>query len=238
VTGGARRIGRAIALALADEGADVMLHCHRSMEEANATAEEIRLKGVNCRVVQCDLADTGKCAALFAEARALAGRPIDILINNASIFNPGGTASITPEEFTTNMNIHALAPLLLSNALADQQNGGHIINILDTRIIGCDNEHAAYHLSKRTLFTLTRMLAKELAPEIRVNGVAPGLILPPPGKDESYLKKRMSSIPLQRHGSAEDVSDAVIYLCQSSFITGQIIYVDGGQHLGEHSYES
>jgi NAD(P)-dependent dehydrogenase (short-subunit alcohol dehydrogenase family) len=135
------------------------------------------------------------------------------------------------------MNIHALTPLILSQELASQRCGGDIINILDTRILECDNEHAAYHLSKRSLFVLTRMLAKELAPEIRVNGVAPGLVLPPPGKDETYLKERAHSLPLKCHGSVQDVSDAVLYLLRSPFVTGQVIYIDGGKHLRGSSYE-
>ncbi|MFA7173430.1 MAG: SDR family oxidoreductase [Kiritimatiellia bacterium] len=238
VTGAAQRIGRAIALTLAEQGADLVIHCNHSMEQAAATAAMIKGIGVNCWIMQCDLTDPRKSATLLEEARSLTGTPIDILINNASIFHQGRATAITPEEFTINMNIHALSPLLLSQALAEQKNGGQIINILDTRIMECDSEHAAYHLSKRALFTLTRMLAKELAPEIRVNGVAPGAILPPPGKDANYLKVRATSIPLQRHGSVQDITDAVIYLSQAFFVTGQIIYVDGGQHIGVHSYDS
>lgn len=238
VTGAAQRIGQSIALALAQQRVDVVIHCNHSIEKAAVTAAVIRNTGVNCWIVQCDLADPHKSATLLAEAQDLVGRPIDILINNASIFHQGQAIAITPEEFAVNMNIHALSPLLLSRALAEQKNGGQIINILDTRILGCDNEHAAYLLSKRTLFTLTRMLAKELAPEIRVNGVAPGAILPPPGKDAAYLKVRATSIPLQCHGSVQDIDDAVIYLCQASFVTGQVIYVDGGQHIGAYSYDS
>lgn len=238
VTGAAQRIGRAIALALAEQGVDVVIHCNHSMEEASATAAEIRATGVKCRIVQCDLAEPRHSATLLQRASELIECPIDILINNASVFNQGKTLAITPEEFAFNMNIHALSPLLLCRALAEQKNGGQIINILDTHITGCDNEHAAYHLSKRTLFTLTAMLAKELAPEIRVNGVAPGAILPPPGKNAAYLKVRAATIPLQCHGSVEDITDAVLYLCQASFVTGQVIYVDGGQHIGAHSYDA
>ncbi len=237
VTGGARRIGKSIALALAKEGADVIIHCNRSLDKAEKTAEKIRQLGCRSSVVQYDLTDVDRISLFFAQARHAAGSDIDILINNASIFDKGDPNSITVEEFTLNMNIHALCPLLLSQCLAAQKSGGDIINILDTRILECDNEHAAYHLSKRTLFTLTRMLATELAPEIRVNGVAPGLVLPPPGKDEAYIKERAHSLPLKRHGKAEDVANAVIYLLKNLFVTGQVIYVDGGRHLRGSSYE-
>ena len=237
VTGGAQRIGKAIAVALAKEGTDVVIHCNRSQEEAKKTVQELRDLGCCSSVIQCDLTDVNQSSLLFAQARYAAGCDIDILINNASIFNEGAPCSVTAEEFSLNMNIHTVTPLLLSQCLAAQICGGDIINILDTRILECDNEHAAYHLSKRTLFTLTRMLAKELAPTIRVNGVAPGLVLPPPGKDESYIKEQAHSLPLQHHGRAEDVADAVIYLLKSSFVTGQVIYVDGGRHLRGSSYE-
>lgn len=236
VTGGARRIGKAIALALAKEGANVVIHCNRSEDEAEQTAEEIRQLGCESSVLQYDLNEPDRIS-LFAQARHATGGDINILINNASIFEEGDPCSTTAEEFTTNMNIHALSPLLLSQCLAAQQSGGDIVNILDTRILECDNKHSAYHLSKRTLFTLTRMLAKEFAPQIRVNAVAPGLVLPPQGKDEAYIKELAHSLPLQKHGSAEDVADAVIYLLKSSFITGQVIYIDGGRHLRGSSYE-
>ncbi len=237
VTGASRRIGREIAIAMAAEGADVILHCNHSIAEAESTAEEIRALGRQSWVVQGDLAETTATTGIFAGARDAAGCDIDILINNASIFKEGGPLEVTPADFMTNMNIHALSPLILSQCIAAQSGKGDIINILDTRILECDNIHAAYHLSKRTLFTLTRMLAKELAPEIRVNGIAPGLVLPPPGKTENYLAKLAHSLPLQHYGRAKDVADAAIFLLKSSFVTGQIIYIDGGRHLRGSSYE-
>ncbi len=237
VTGAARRIGRDIALALAGAGADVVVHCNQSVAEAEEVAAAIRALGRRGWVVQADLSDTERSCGLFAEARRAAGRAIDLLVNSASIFNEGRPCAVTPAEFQRNMAIHALTPLLLSQCVAAQRCRGDIINILDTRIHECDNEHAAYHLSKRALFTLTRMLAKELAPDIRVNGVAPGLVLPPPGRDQSYLKERAPLLPLQRHGDARDVSNAVLYLLNSPFVTGQVIYIDGGKHLRGSSYE-
>ena len=237
VTGAARRIGRAIAAALAREGADVVVHCNRSRDEAESLAREIRALGRNAWVVPCDIADLEKAKQLFPQARRVAGREIDILVNNASIFREGRPCLVTPEEFNLNMNIHAVTPLILSQHMAAQRCGGDIINMLDTRMRECDNEHAAYHLSKRSLFVLTRMLAMELAPEIRVNAVAPGLVLPPPGKEDSYLEERAHCLPLKRHGSVRDVSDAVLYLLQSPFVTGQVIYLDGGKHLRGNSYE-
>ncbi|MFO7936066.1 MAG: SDR family oxidoreductase [Kiritimatiellia bacterium] len=236
VTGSAARIGRSIAVKLAEEGADVIVHCNHSLKEAGETAGMIRNKGCRSAVIRFDLSRIEEVASFFSEAREAAGGNIDILINNASIFEKGHPDTLTADEFYRNMNIHALAPLQLCQCLASQKTGGDIINMLDTRILECDNEHAAYHLSKRTLFSLTRMLAKEFAPEIRVNGIAPGLVLPPPGRDDSYLRERAHRLPLNRHGTAADVSDAVTYLLKSSFVTGQVIYIDGGKHLRGNSY--
>ena len=237
VTGASRRLGRATALALAHAGADIVVHCNRSECEASETVELIKAQGRRAWVLRGDLADTRCAEQLFDAACKVAGDKIDILINNASIFNTGRPCEMTVDELNLNMNIHVLSPLALSRCLARQGCPGNIINMLDTRILDCDNEHSAYHISKRSLFTLTRMLAVELAPTIRVNAVAPGLVLPPPGENEEYLKQRCGSLPLQRYGSEQDVTQAIIFLLQGGFITGQVIYIDGGRHLRGNSYE-
>ena len=130
-----------------------------------------------------------------------------------------------------NVRINAWAPFVLSKAVADQGIPASIVNFLDTRMLDHDSKHVSYHLSKRMLFTLTRMTALEFAPRVRVNGVAPGLVLPPPGHDTSYLKALAHTNPLNAHGAAEDVARAVVFLFESPFITGQVIYVDGGRHM-------
>jgi len=165
----------------------------------------------------------------------LAG-PVDILVNNASIFPADTITQVDPREIHSNMQIHAITPLLLSRALAAQGREGHIVNMLDARIVDYDRRHAAYHLSKRTLFTLTRMLALELAPRVVVNAVAPGLILPPTGEDESYLEKMARTNPMHKHGCPQDVAEAVLFLLKSDFITGQVIFVDGGRHIRGCTY--
>ncbi|HNR34300.1 MAG TPA: SDR family oxidoreductase, partial [Candidatus Hydrogenedentes bacterium] len=136
-----------------------------------------------------------------------------------------------PEAFYDAVNLNALAPFLLGRCLAAQKRPGGIVNLLDARIADYDREHASYHLSKRLLFTLTRMMAVEFAPCVRVNGIAPGLILPPEGKDESYLAQLAATNPLNRYGSPDDVAEAVLYLLRSDFVTGQVIFVDGGRHM-------
>ena len=129
------------------------------------------------------------------------------------------------------MRINAWAPFVLGRALARERRGGCIVNLLDSRITDYDAEHAAYHLSKRMLATLTRMMALEFAPRVRVNAVAPGLILPPPGEDDGYLERLKRTNPLERHGEPADVAEAVLFLARSLFVTGQTIFVDGGRHM-------
>jgi len=237
VTGAARRIGRAIALATGEAGADVVVHYHHSADEAADVAETIRRRGRRAWALQANLADSDAAEALIGRAVDLAG-PIDILVNNASIFPTGLITETTGEDLLANVRVHAVAPLLLSRALADQGRPGHIVNLLDARITDYDRRHAAYQLSKRMLADLTRMLAVELAPAIAVNAVAPGLILPPPGADDSYLERFAHTNPLNRHGDPADIARAVLYLLGSTFVTGQILYVDGGRHMRGSMYAS
>jgi len=236
VTGAARRLGRAMALALAEQGVRVLVHHNRSEREAVALCDEIRRLGGSAWPVQADLADAGHAKRLFDDAIAQCGA-IDILINNASIFQRDTIRDLTEESVLLNLRIHALAPLMLAREMAGQGTEGHVINLLDTRVTVYDSEHASYHISKRVLLTLTRMLALELAPRIKVNGIAPGLILPPAGEDETYLQKLVYTNPLKRHGGPQDVVDAALFLLHSRFITGQILYVDGGYHMKGHTYD-
>lgn len=230
ITGGARRLGRCMGLALARAGAHVVVHYHRSREDAEATVEAIRAAGVNAWLLAADLADPVAAAGCVGRASELAG-PIDILVNNASVFEPSRLLSLTGDDLLGNVRLHALAPLELARAFAAQQREGAILNLLDARIAGTDPEHAAYHLSKQMLYALTRSLALELAPSVRVNGIAPGLVLAPEGEDTAYLEARAHSLPLRRHGTPDDVADAALYLLRSDFVTGQVIFVDGGYHV-------
>ena len=236
VTGGAKRLGRAMVLALAAQGARVVVHHNHSEREAAVVCEEVRRSGGSAWRVQGDLAQAGQAESIFREAVAQAGA-VDILINNASIFERDTVWDATEESVLLNLRIHAMAPLSLARAMAGQGITGHIVNLLDTRVTVYDKEHASYHISKRVLLTLTRMLALELAPKIAVNGIAPGLILPPAGQDEAYLQRLAHTNPLQRHGGPQDVVDAALFLLGSRFITGQILYVDGGYHMKGHMYD-
>ncbi len=230
ITGGAVRLGRATALAVAGQGADVVIHYHRSAAEAETLAEEIGRLGRRSWTLGADLADGEQAEGLMGRAIEAAGG-VDILVNNASIYPTGRIDEVTAADIAVNMQIHAVAPLMLSRGLAGQGRGGKIVNFLDSRVGDYDRHHAAYHLSKRMLLTLTRMLALELAPAIAVNGVAPGLILPPAGQDPEAFEKLAGTNPMQRVGSSAEVTDAVLLLLRSEFITGQVIFVDGGRHM-------
>jgi len=231
VTGAARRIGRGIAMALAEAGADVVVHYRGSRDDAERTAEEIRRLGRRAWCLCADLADASQAAGLMAEAIAAAG-PVSILVNDASSFPSDTIADASCQDIQQSMQVHALSPLVLARGLAGQDlPAGDVVNMLDSRIEDYDRLHASYHLGKRMLFTITRMLALELAPRVKVNAVAPGLVLPPEGKDEGYLASLAHTNPLGRVGSVEAVAAAVRQLVESDFITGQVIYVDGGRHM-------
>lgn len=238
VTGAGIRLGRATALALAAEGVNIVAHYNTSRDGAEETANAVRATGVDAWTVQADLDDATAVNVLFGRAAAHAG-PVDILVNNASIFPESRLADVAEADLAANVRINALAPLVLARDFAAQfgatgvspDREGAIVNFLDTRITEYDRNHVAYHLSKRMLYSLTRMMAIEFAPGVRVNAVAPGLILPPPDKDAAYLEKLARCIPLQRTGCADDVTDAVLYLLRSRFVTGQVLFVDGGQNL-------
>jgi len=230
ITGAARRLGRAVALALAERGADIVAHYHTSTAGAEGLVEEIEALGAKAYALQGDFGRGDEPERLFARVLETAG-PVDVLINSASMYTEEGVGEVTPESLAANVSVNALAPFLLSRAFAAQRREGCIVNFLDTRIMDYDKGHVSYHLSKRMLFSITRMMAVEFAPKVRVNAIAPGLILPPEGKDEAYLKDLASTNPLQAYGGPGDIIEAVLFLLQGRFITGQVLYVDGGRHL-------
>lgn len=235
VTGAAKRLGREIALALADKGMHLVLHYRQSLNEVKALAEECQAKGVKAYTVSADLMAVSGVPGMLAKALGLAG-PLDVLVNSASIFEESRLNDFVVEDLYRNVNVNAMAPLLLARKFHAQGRPGAIVNLLDCRIADYDEAHVAYHLSKRMLFSLTRMMAVEFAPAVRVNAVAPGLILPPAGKDRAYLDSLAHTNPLNCCGAPEDVVSAVMFLLESPFVTGQVIYVDGGRHLRGSMY--
>lgn len=235
VTGSALRIGRGIATALAQAGANILVHYHTSGESAESLARDLGKLGVKSWTLQADLGDGRQANDLLVAARRTAGA-LDIIVNNASIFPESTLLDFTRTQLVENIDVNALGPFLIARAFYETGGRGVVINLLDCKVGDYDHKHVAYHLSKRMLFSLTRMMAVEFAPAVRVNGVAPGLVLPPAGKDESYLAGLASSNPLNAYGSIDDVAEAVLFLARSSFVTGQIIYVDGGRNLRGSMY--
>lgn len=236
MTGGSQRLGRATVLALARAGADLVIHYNRSGEAARDLCDELRGMGRTALALGADLDEPAAAPPLFREAwEALGG--LDCVVNNASIFPPGRLPELELDELIRNVRINAWAPFVLGREFWRRLRGssarGAVVNLLDTRLVGGDPAHAAYHLSKALLAELTTLSALELSPELRVNAVAPGAVLPPEDRDDAYLEGLTRGLPLQRRGYPADVADATLYLLGASFVTGQVIYVDGGRHIRE-----
>lgn len=230
VTGGAVRIGNAIAHALADEGCGVVVHYRNSAKEAEALCRALHAKGVEAWRVRGNLARASDCERLIQEAGEKAGR-LDVLINNAAVFNACPMGDISSGALEEEFRINLFAPILLTRHFAGIAKTGRIVNLLDRRIAAHDTMRIPYVLTKKALAEFTRSAALALAPRFTVNGVAPGPVLPPPGKSRSYLKTRAGTIPLGSPVAVDEVARAVVYLASSPSITGQIVFVDGGQHL-------
>jgi pteridine reductase len=235
VTGAAKRIGREIAFALANAGVNVAIHYRQSAKHAEELRNELVPLGVRAWLVKADFNDLAATQQLIPEVLAATGS-LEILVNSASLFLQSSIWNLDYAGLLQQMQVNAWAPFVLSREFARHADRGKIINLLDSRIVGDDRSHVSYILSKRAFASLMTMMALEFAPEITVNGVAPGLILPPAGKDESYLDELAQTIPLKRHGEPADIADAVMYLLKSNFITGQVIFVDGGRHLMEENH--
>ncbi len=233
VTGAAKRIGAAISLALAREGANVVVHHRHSTGEAQKLKDTITALGVDCWLVEADFEKPDEYQTLIERAIATAGK-LDILVNNAALFPADSLDKLTLESLVQNIEVNAWVPFTLSRDFARLIQHGKIVNLVDSRTHDFDWTHVAYILSKHLLDVLTRVTALKYAPNITVNGVNPGLILPPPDKDMSYIERLTYTVPLQRYGEPEHIADAVIYLLKSDFVTGEIINVDGGRHLKEY----
>jgi pteridine reductase len=221
VTGGAVRIGRAITEALLAEGAEVIVHFRNSEKEADTFWPNI---------IQADLGDPAQCETLLERAAAQFG-PIDILVNNAAVFHQTKLADATYDAVMKELQPNLLAPLALIRGFARQTKTGKIINLLDRRITSHDTTCIPYMLSKKGLEELTKLAALDLAPGITVNAVAPGAILPPPKDSDNPAWEYAGTIPLGKRPTPADVAEAVLYLLKSDPITGQTIFVDGGQSL-------
>ena len=232
VTGGAIRLGKALALRLAREGYDIALHYGRSADAAEATCAEVRALDVACETFSHDLADAAGIDGLLDRVHARFPN-LTALVNSASGYTPGTIAETTPEQFDELFAVNLKAPLFLMQAFAKRCGNGAVVNVLDNKIAFHQFEYAAYLLTKKGLADLTRMAALEFAPTIRVNGVAPGVVLPAGSRSEEYVAWRVQGIPLQRQGSTDHIADAVLAFLDNDFATGQVVMVDGGEGLGQ-----
>ena len=234
VTGGARRIGRAIAERLVRAGYAVVVHTSaRSLAEAETTAATLREAGGRAAVVLADLADPGETAGLVAAAAEPFG-PLTLLVNNASLFEPDSGAAFEVGRFDHVMAVNLRAPLQLCADFAAALPAsieGAIVNILDQRVFRPTPQFFTYTLSKAALWTATRTLAQTFAPRIRVNGVGPGPTLPNPSDGEAGFLHEAARVPLGRAVEPAEIAEAVAYLAAARSVTGQMIAVDGGQHI-------
>jgi len=233
VTGGGVRVGRAICLALAGAGANVFVHYNSSEAPARAVRDEINAAGGTATIGASDLSDPSSAGDLIGTASAELG-PVSILVNSASGFSSDDVGSFTLEGFRRTQSVSLESPIMLTQAFAaalPEDLDGAVVNITDVRTSQPYRKHLSYMLAKGAVDTFTRTAALDLAPSIRVNAVALGVILPPPGEGEDYATELAAKLPLAMVGGADVVAETVVFLAQNDFITGEIIRVDGGGHL-------
>jgi len=231
VTGAARRVGRAIALRLADSGCHLAVHCGRSVAAAKKTAEECRSQGVEAEVFECDLADSDEVGGLIPRVLTRFNR-LDILVNNASVFERMAIGEFDLATWQRTLQINLTAPMMLAHSAhsALRAAGGRVVNICDIATLRPWPEHLAYVTSKGALDTLTKALARALAPNVNVVGIAPGVAAWPEHYNLETRERLTARIPLRRAGTPEDIVAAVHFvLSAGDYITGVIIPVDGGR---------
>lgn len=227
VTGAATRLGLAFAGAMADRGYDIALHYHRSSEQALQQAELIRHRGVRCETFQFDLTDDDPGCLIGQVYHCFPG--LQVLINNASAYHSGTIANTDRALLQKQFAVNFFAPYLLSGSFAKRVVQGSIINILDNKIAFQQYQYGAYLMSKKALAEFTKLAAMEFSPRIRVNGIAPGVVLPGETRTSDYIDWRVQGVPLQRQGRVEDLIQAMNFLLDNKFVTGQVLFVDGGE---------
>lgn len=239
VTGGGIRVGRAIVQSLAEGGATVAVHHHRSGSAAAALVSELKAQGQRAQAFSADLTDDAQLERLAQEVEAALG-PVSVLVNSAARFTRADLLDTTPAMLDAEWRLNARAPFLLTRALARgmvARREGVVVNVLDIGGAFVPTPHyAAYGMTKAAMRMLTELLSVELAPHVRVNGVAPGTILPPESMPQAVRERLRSRIPLERFGRPEEIAETVRFLITGpEFITGQIIAVDGGRLRGTRS---
>jgi pteridine reductase len=231
VTGGGHRVGRAILLALARAGADVVLHYHHSQKQAEATQAELHALGRRVLLVRADLSRVEEIGAMFAEVRR-AFPVLHVLVNSAAIMEAQPVDAVTPADWDRTLDLNLRAPFFCAQQAAQlMTQGGVIVNIGDVAGMQPWARYPVHSVSKAGVAMLTQVLARALAPRVRVNAVAPGPVARPSDLGLERWQAIARRLPLRRAGSPEDVAQAVLYLVQAEFVTGTILAVDGGAHL-------
>ncbi|AZO76257.1 short chain dehydrogenase [Bosea sp. Tri-39] len=233
VTGGAKRIGRAIALRLAGAGYAVAIHCNTSRAEAEALAADLTAAGGRACVIVADLADPAAVERIVPEAEAALG-PVSLLVNSASSFLVDDLLALDIPTWNRQFSVNLRAPSVLAGAMANRlppDRQGAIVNIVDQRVWKLTPQYYSYTLTKAALLTATTTMAQALAPRIRVNAVGPGPTFANPHDGEALLAAEAGGTPLGHKVEADDIAEAVLYLAQARAVTGQMLAVDAGQHI-------
>lgn len=236
ITGAPKRIGRAIAEHLAGQGWSLVIHFNRSALVAQQLADDLskQYPGQQFRTVKADLSKTDEVTGIipYLVSKSVT---VDLLVNNASVFDRGYLGETTAALFDNQMDVNLKAPFFLVRDFANYYKKGNIINLVDTRISSNSPDYAAYSLSKKALWELTKMAALEFAPAIRVNAIAPGATLPPEEKDENYLLEMAAKTPMKKPGGVQPVLDSIDFILTNRHLTGQLLFADGGENLGRQS---
>ena len=231
VTGAAHRLGRVFALTLAEQGYSILLHYHHSVEAAASTADDIRARGTQAYLAEADLDDAVQIQTLFSKIDSL-NLPLKVLVNSASTMKHADLGNVSIEDWEAALALNLRAPFLLAQMAAKRMTQGSlIVNITDAGVEKNWTGFPAYIVSKSGLETLTRLQAKTYAPKIRVNAIAPGLVIPSGATSVEEWEKLVNRLPLKQPTSTDDLAGALEFLLKNQSITGQTIFVDGGYSL-------
>lgn len=235
ITGASKRIGKAIAEHLAMKGWNVIIHFNRSADDAISLVQQLSEKypGQLFSSVMANLQSSREVKSVIPELVEKTG-PFELLVNNASVFDKSYLKETSEDLFDVQINVNLKAPFILIRDFANLCKTGNIINFVDTRVTSNKSNFAAYSLSKKALWELTKMSALELAPEIRVNAIAPGVTLAPADEGEDYLQKLAQEIPMKEPGGVEPILKSIDYILENKHLTGQLLFADGGENLGKN----
>jgi NAD(P)-dependent dehydrogenase (short-subunit alcohol dehydrogenase family) len=236
ITGASKRVGKAIAKHLAEKGWNIAIHFNSSEKPAEVLIAELSAKYPHQKFqsFKTNLSNINEVIKLIPKVLEEFGE-IQLLVNNASVFESGYLKATTLELYDEQMNVNLKAPFFLIRDFANLCKQGNIINFVDTRVTSNKSNFAAYSLSKKGLWDLTKMAALELAPDIRVNAIAPGVTLAPEDKDETYLLNLAQNIPMKKPGGLEPIIKSLDFILENNHLTGQLLFADGGENLGRNA---